>query len=53
MALGGKGFLLLTGSVADVEAAVAAGAEQARARGLLVSQIVIPQPSMQLFEEYI
>jgi microcompartment protein CcmL/EutN len=53
MALGGKGFLLLTGSVADVEAAVAAGAEQARARGLLVSQIVIPQPSAQLFEEYI
>ena len=53
MALGGKGFCLLTGTVADVRAAVQAGAEQVRTRGLLVSQIVIPQPSPELFSEYI
>lgn len=53
MALGGKGFCLLTGTVADVRAAVQAGAEQVRQRGLLVSQIVIPQPSQELFSEYI
>lgn len=53
MALGGKGFLLLTGTVADTTAAVQAGAEEVRRRGLLVSQIVIPQPSPELFSEYI
>ncbi|MCJ7543198.1 MAG: BMC domain-containing protein [Phycisphaerae bacterium] len=53
MALGGKGFCLLTGSLADVRAAVQAGAEEVRQRGLLVSQIVIPQPSPELFSEYI
>lgn len=53
MAVGGKGFCLLTGMVADVRAAVQAGAEQVRQRGLLVSQIVIPQPSPELFSEYI
>jgi microcompartment protein CcmL/EutN len=53
MALGGKGFCLLTGTVADVRAAVQAGADQVRQRGLLVSQVVIPQPSSELFSEYI
>jgi len=53
MALGGKGFCLMTGSVSDVQAAVGAGAEAARERGLLVSQVVIPRPSRELFEEYI
>ncbi len=53
MALGGKGFCLLTGTVADVRAAVQAAAEEVRRRGLLVSQIVIPQPSPELFSEYI
>jgi microcompartment protein CcmL/EutN len=53
MALGGKGFLLLTGTVSDVEAAVAAGAQEVRARGLLVSRIVIPGPRPELFEEYL
>jgi microcompartment protein CcmL/EutN len=53
MALGGKGFCLLTGTVADVRAAVQAGADQVRQRGLLVSEIVIPQPSPELFAEYI
>ena len=41
--LGGKSFLLLEGSVADVEAGVAAGAAKAIAEGLLVRQVVISQ----------
>ena len=53
MALGGKGFCLLTGSIADVEAGIAAGAEVARERGLLVSETVIPQPSEELFSDYV
>jgi len=53
MALGGKGFCLMAGTVADVQAAVRAGAAEARDRGLLVSEIVIPRPSKELFEEYI
>lgn len=53
MALGGKGFIQMTGSVADVEAAVEAGAAVARARGLLVSEVVIPRPQKELFSEYI
>lgn len=53
MALGGKGFVQLTGSVADVEAAVQAGAAVARDRGLLVSEVVIPRPQKELFAEYI
>ncbi|MCP3974383.1 MAG: BMC domain-containing protein [bacterium] len=53
MALGGKGLCLMTGSVADVTAGVEAAAEQARSRGLLVSEIVIPRPSRELFAEYL
>ncbi|MCK4602793.1 MAG: BMC domain-containing protein [Phycisphaerae bacterium] len=53
MALGGKGFCLMTGTVADCQSAVAAGAAEVRERGLLVSEIVIPRPSEELFSEYI
>jgi len=53
MALGGKGFLLLTGSVADVRAGVQAAAAEARERGLLVSEVVIPRPSRELFADYL
>lgn len=53
MALGGKGLCLMTGSVADVHAGVQAAAAQARSRGLLVSEVVIPGPSKELFAEYI
>jgi microcompartment protein CcmL/EutN len=53
MALGGKGLLFMTGSVADVRAGVQAGAKPVRDRGLLVFQVVIPRPSPELFEEYI
>jgi len=53
MALGGKGLCLMSGTIANVEAAVRAAAAEARQRGLLVSQIVIPRPSKELFSEYI
>ena len=53
MALGGKGFCQMTGPLSDVQAAVKAGADDARARGLLVSDIVIPRPEHELFEEYL
>ena len=42
--IGGKSFVTLTGTVADVRAAVEAGAEMAKSGGLLVSYVVIPQP---------
>ncbi len=53
MALGGKGLLLMTGTVADVRAGVQAAAEEARKRGLLVSEVVIPRPGRELFEDYL
>jgi len=53
MALGGKGLCLMTGSVADVRAGVQAAADEVRRRGLLVSEIVIPRPSRELFAEYL
>ena len=53
MALGGKGLLLMTGSVADVRAGVQAGAAVVRERGLLVSEVVIPRPSRELFGDYL
>ena len=53
MALGGKGLLLMTGTVSDVRAGVQAAAAEARERGLLVSEVVIPRPDPALFEEYL
>jgi len=53
MALGGKGFCLMTGTIADVRAGVQAAAQEVRSRGLLVSEIVIPRPEKELFSEYI
>ena len=53
MALGGKGLVLMTGSVADVRAGVGAAAAEARQRGLLVSEVVIPRPSQELLTEYL
>jgi microcompartment protein CcmL/EutN len=53
MALGGKGLCLMTGSVADVRAGMQAASDEARQRGLLVSEIVIPRPSRELFADYL
>ena len=53
MALGGKGYCLMAGTTADVRAGVSAAAAEARKRGLLVSEVVIPRPSDELFSEYV
>lgn len=50
MGLGGKGYLLLTGDVAAVQAAVDAGSAKAGAEGLLVSCVVIPRPTQKLWD---
>jgi microcompartment protein CcmL/EutN len=43
--IGGKGCVVLTGELADVEAAVAAAIEEARREDRLVAEIVIPAPA--------
>ena len=53
MALGGKGFVLLTGDVASVEAAVGAGCEVAADEGILVGRAVIARPRRELFRDYV
>ncbi len=53
MALGGKAFVTLTGSVAAVESAVQAGAQVVGAKGMLVNKVVIPQPRPELLTEMI
>ncbi len=53
MALGGKGFLLMAGDVASVQAAVAVGAKVAAEDGMLVGKCVIAAPSPELFRDYI
>jgi len=53
MALGGKAFVTLTGSVGSVRAAVDAGAAVVSEKGLLVNKVVIPAPSPQLYKDYI
>jgi microcompartment protein CcmL/EutN len=53
MALGGKGFVLLSGDVAAAEAAVAAGSAVAMEDGILVNRVVIPAPAPELMRELI
>lgn len=53
MAVGGKGFMLMTGSVANCRTGVDVAAQVAREKGLLVSAVVIPGPSPELYAEYI
>lgn len=53
MALGGKGFVLMTGNVSDCQNAVDIASEIVREKGLLVHSCVIPGPSKELFAEYI
>ena len=49
--LGGKSFVLLEGTVADVEASVAAGVELVKQEGLLIRQVIIPQLHEQMREK--
>ena len=53
MALGGKGYCLMTGTVADVRTGVAAAASEVRSRGLLVSEVIISRPRKELLSDYI
>ncbi len=53
MALGGKAFATLTGTVAAVNAAVEAGARVIARKGLLVNKVVIASPRRELLTEMI
>ncbi len=53
MAIGGKGFVVLTGEVGAVESAVEAGAAIIEKKGLLVEKVVIPSPRKEIIDEYI
>ena len=53
MAIGGKGYVMMTGDVASVEAAVGAGAQAAAAEGILVGSTVIAAPRPELFREFV
>ncbi len=53
MAIGGKGYVTLTGEVGAVEAAVDAGSAIIEGKGLLVDKVVIPSPRVEIINEYI
>ncbi len=53
MALGGKAFVALTGSVSAVRSAVEAGARSIAAKGLLVNKVVIANPRPELLGDTI
>ncbi len=53
MALGGKAFVTLTGSVSAVRSAVEAGARVIAAKGLLVNKVVIPNPRPELLGDVV
>jgi microcompartment protein CcmL/EutN len=53
IALGGKAFVSLTGSVSAVQAAVDAGAAVVAEKGLLVNSVVIPAPRPELLSEIV
>lgn len=47
--IGGKSFVVLTGEVAAVTEAVDCGIQCENAKGMLVSQVVIPHPERELY----
>jgi len=49
--IGGKSYVVLSGNVADMNAAVEAGAASASERGFLVSRVVIPRPHQQMIDQ--
>jgi microcompartment protein CcmL/EutN len=53
MAIGGKGWVSMTGDVAAVQAAVEAGASIIAKKGLLVEKVVIPRPRPEIVSEFI
>jgi microcompartment protein CcmL/EutN len=53
MALGGKAFVTMTGDVASVEAAVAAGRKVIADAGMLVNAVVIARPHPDVYREMV
>ncbi|MCJ8344083.1 BMC domain-containing protein [bacterium] len=53
MAVGGKGFLMLTGDLSSVEASIDVATEAASKRGMVVAKVVIASPRKELFREFI
>jgi microcompartment protein CcmL/EutN len=53
MAIGGKGFVSLTGDVASVQEAVEVAAGVIQRKGLLVEKVVIPRPRREIVREFI
>lgn len=53
MAIGGKGFVTLTGEVAAVRSAVDAGAAKVGQKGMLVNKVVIPNPRPEIIRDLI
>ncbi len=53
MAIGGKGWVSLTGDVASVEDAVKIASDVVSKRGLLVESVVIPSPRPEVIKEFI
>ena len=53
MGIGGKSFVLLSGEVAAVREAISAGVSREDVMGMLVAQVVIPNPSVELFQSLI
>lgn len=53
MALGGKAFCTITGDVASVQAAVAAGRQVIAEAGMLVNAVVISRPHPDVYKEII
>lgn len=53
MAIGGKGYVTLTGDVAAVATAVEVGADHVKTKGLLAEKVVIPDPRDEILEDKI
>jgi microcompartment protein CcmL/EutN len=53
MAVGGKGFLLITGDLSSVRSSMEVATDVAGERGMVVASVVIPRPRRELFQEYI
>ncbi|WP_339673748.1 BMC domain-containing protein [Dasania marina] len=51
MAIGGKGYATLTGDVASVTAAVEAGTDYIKDKGVLVEKVVIAQPREEILRD--
>lgn len=53
MAIGGKGYVMLTGDVGSVQSAVEAGVSVVKSKGLLVRKVVIPSPRKEVLKQWI